>query len=67
MLHLAVQDIGDGLDPAMGMPGEAPQILLRIVGMEIVQQEKRIQFWDVLEAERPFEMYPSPFQRRPAR
>ena len=42
VLHRAIQDIGDGLDAAMRMPGEAGEIVLRVVVAEIVEQQKRI-------------------------
>ena len=38
MLDPAIKHVGDGLDAAMRMPGEAGQVLGRIFGAEVVEQ-----------------------------
>ena len=43
VIDLAGQDIGDRLDAAMRMPGEAGLVLVGIVVAEIVQQQERIE------------------------
>ena len=42
VLDVAAQHVGDGLDPAVGMPGEALQVLLGLVGAEVVEQQERV-------------------------
>jgi hypothetical protein len=47
----AAQDISDGLDAAMGMPGKAGEIIARPVVAEIVEQQERIGLLGVAETE----------------
>ena len=42
MLDAPLVDAGDRLDPAVRVPGEAPQVTLRIIRMEIVEQRHLI-------------------------
>ncbi len=51
MLDGAVQDIGDGLDAAVRMPGKAGEIIGRPVVAEIVEQQERIGLRRLAEAE----------------
>ena len=52
MLHLAREHIGDGLDAAVRMPGEAGQIVVRVLVPEIVEEQERIELGRVAESER---------------
>src|SRR5262249_48161321 len=47
----ARQHVGDGLDAAVGMPGEAGAIVVRPVIAEIVEQQERIELVRLAEAE----------------
>ena len=57
MIDIAGQHVGDGLDAAMRMPREAGEIFGRPVVAEIVQQQERIEFGGVAEAERAAQMH----------
>ena len=46
------EDIGDGFDPAMGMPREAREIVGGILVAKVVEQEEGIEVPRVTEAER---------------
>ena len=48
---LAGEHIGDGLDAAVRMPGEAGQIVGRILVAKVVEQQERIEFGGLAEAE----------------
>ncbi len=63
MLHRSRQNIGDGLDPAMRMPGKAREIILRHVVAEIIQQQKRIEVGSIAETKGAPQMHPGAFQR----
>ena len=47
----AFQNISDGLDAAVRMPGEAGEIILRVIVAEIVEQQERIGLGGFAEAE----------------
>ena len=64
MLNLAVKHIGDGLYPAMRMPRKTFDILVRIAGMKVIQQQKGVQIRELLVAKRPFQVHASPFDGR---
>ena len=66
MFHQAFEDVGDGLDPPVGMPGKAGQVLFRFAGMEVIQHQKRVEQWHLVVAEGPLEMHTSPFPGRSA-
>ena len=51
MLDVAGEHVGDGLDPAVGMPRKAGEIVVRAVVAEVVEQEERIELRRVAEAE----------------
>ena len=48
---VAGQHVGDGLDAAVRMPGEAGEVVVGIVVAEIVQQQERIELLGLAEAE----------------
>ena len=52
VLHLSRQDVGDGLDAAVGMPGEAGQVVLRVVVAEVVQEEEGVEVGCIAKPER---------------
>src|SRR5271156_3248955 len=56
------EDVGDGLDAAVGMPGEAGEIVLGHVVAEVVEEEERIEVGSVAEAEGAAEMDPGAFE-----
>ncbi len=49
--HFAGENISDGLDAAVRMPGEAGEIVGRILVAEIIEQEERVEFVRFAEAE----------------
>ena len=51
VLDVAGQHVGDGLDAAMRMPGKAGAVFVGTVVAEIVEQQERIEFGGVAEAE----------------
>ena len=61
MIDLAGQDIGDGLDAAMRMPGKAGLVLVGIVVAEIVEQQERVELLGVAEAEGAAQMHAGAF------
>ena len=54
--HFAGKDVGDGLDAAMRVPGEAGEVVRGILVAEIIQQEKRIELLCFAEAEGALEL-----------
>src|SRR6185437_11003245 len=61
MRHLAGQHISDGLDAAMRMPGEAGDIVRRVLVAEIVQKQKRIELRGFAKAEGALQLYARAF------
>ena len=61
VLDRAAQHIGDGLHPAVRMPGEPLHILVGIIGTEIVEEQERIILLRGTEADRTMEMDACPF------
>src|SRR5712691_8510403 len=61
VLHGPVEDVGDGFDPAMGMPRESGPVVLRVVVAEVVQQEEGIELRGVPEAEGPAQLHAGTF------
>src|SRR5258708_1489708 len=64
VFHGSGEDVSNGLDPTMGVPGEACQIVFRNVIAEIVEQKKRVEVGCVAEAERAAEMDSRAFHGR---
>ena len=60
----AVEHVGDCLDAAMRMPGEAGEVVLRTIIAEIVEQQKRIGLGGVAEAEGAAQAHAGPFHGR---
>ena len=63
VLHVAGEHVGDGLDPPVRVPGEPLEIVLRSVIAKIVQQQKRVEYRHLAEAEDPLQVHPGPFHR----
>ena len=51
------EDIGDRLNPAVGMPGKSRQIVCWIVIAKIVQQKKGIEFFGFTETEGALQLH----------
>ncbi|MBP1717496.1 MAG: hypothetical protein H6Q43_934 [Deltaproteobacteria bacterium] len=64
MFHLSMKDIRDCLNPAVGMPREALQVVSRVVGMKIIKKKKRIQHGNMLIAKGSFQMNPGALDGR---
>ncbi len=59
--HFAGQDIGDGLDAAMRVPGKSGEIVGRILIAEIVEQQERVELVRFAEAEGALQFYACAF------
>src|ERR1019366_406408 len=55
--HFAGENVGDGLDAAMGVPGEAGEVVRGVLIAEIIQQEERIELLGFAESEGALELY----------
>src|SRR3546814_1548281 len=51
MLHVAIEHVGDSLEAAMRMRREAGEVIVRIVGIELVEHQERIEIQDALRSE----------------
>ena len=51
MRHFAGKDVSDGFDAAVRMPGEAGEVVGRILVAKVVEQEKWVEFLGFAEAE----------------
>src|SRR5205809_3806451 len=65
MLDATVQHVGHRLDAAVRMPRETRDVFRGVLGTEVVEEKERIQPRDFRGAERPTEVDPRPFNRRP--
>ena len=63
MLDGSRENIGDGLDAAVGMPGEAGQVIVGDIVAKIVEEQKRIEIGRVAKTERTPEMDAGAFER----
>ena len=66
VLHLALENVGYGLDAAVWVPGETRQILFRVRGPESVEEKKRVEEGHFVVRERAAESDARPFQGRDA-
>ena len=64
MLDAAREDVGDRLDPAVGVPGEARAVVGRAVAAEIVEEQEGVHPLGVAEAEGAVEAHARPLHRR---
>ena len=62
VLDGAGQNVGDGLDATVRVPGKTGQIILWNVIAEIVQQQERVELGGVAEAERAAQMHARVFE-----
>ena len=51
VLDRAGEHVGDGFNPSMWMPRKSGQIIFRVIIAKIIQQQKRIEFLGLAEAE----------------
>ena len=63
MLDRACQDVGDGLDAAMRMPGKTGQIIRWIVVAKIVQQQEGIEILGLAETKGTLQLDSCALQR----
>lgn len=63
MLDRSVENVGDRLDSAMGMPGEPPEVLRRLARPEIIEQKEGIEHRHFTVSERTPQVYARPFNR----
>ncbi len=61
MLDLPRDHVGYRLDPPVGMPGEPGDVIPWLVGMKIVQHQKRVEKRDFGVSEGAFELHAGPF------
>ena len=66
MLHFARQHIGDGFNPAVGMPGKARGVIRRVIPAKIIQQQEWVKEVRVAKSKSAPQMHPRAFQGGPA-
>ncbi len=66
VIDLALEHVGDGLDAAMGMPGESRRVESRVVAAEVVEHQEGVEKGLLAGAEGPAQMYPGALYGRPA-
>jgi hypothetical protein len=57
VLHRAVDHVRHGLEAAMRMVGEAGDVVVRIVGLELVEEQERIEHRERAAAERAIQAH----------
>jgi hypothetical protein len=67
MLHTTLEHVGYGLDPAVGVPGKAGQVILWAVCPEIIKHQERIEERQFIVTERPVKPDTGPFNCRVCR
>jgi hypothetical protein len=65
MFNGAGQDVRDGLDTPVRVPGKAGEVILWNIVSEVIQEQERIELGCVAEPESPAQTHPSTFQRGP--
>src|ERR1700722_16364470 len=60
VIHGSRQDVGDGLDPAMRMPGKSREVIFGHVVAEIIEQEERIEVRRIAKAKARRRCTPAP-------
>jgi hypothetical protein len=58
------EDVGDGFDAAMRVPGEAFELVLGVFVAEVIEEEKRVEVFGFAEAERALEADTCAFEGR---
>src|SRR5207244_10865065 len=64
VVHRPREDVGDGFDPAMGVPGEPREVVLGVLVAKVVEQEKGIELFGIAEAERAAQPHAGPLDGR---
>src|SRR6059036_1770116 len=64
MVHRSCEDVGDGLDAAMRVPGKACQIIFWNVIAEVIEEKKRIEVGSITEAKCTAQVHACAFQSR---
>src|ERR1700755_2320604 len=64
MVDVSSENVGDGLNPAMRMPGKSGKVIFGNIVAKVVEQEKRVEVFGVAEAERTAQVYARTLQRR---
>jgi hypothetical protein len=63
MLNGSGQDVRNGLDTPVRVPGKAGEIVIGNIVSEIIQEQERIELGRVAEPESPAQTHPGTFQR----
>ncbi len=58
------QNVGDGLDTAVRMPGKASEVILWHIVPEVIQQQERVKIRGVAKAESPAQAHAGAFECR---
>lgn len=61
MLDLSGQNVGDGFNAPMRMPGESSLVVARLIVSEIIEKQDRVELRGVVESEPSVEMNSGPF------
>ena len=61
VVDLALEHVGDGLDAAMGMPGESRAVEGGVVATEVVEHQEGVEKRLLAGTEGPAEMHPRAF------
>src|SRR5262249_60804612 len=64
VLDVAVEDVGDGLDAPVRVPGEPLPVVVGVLGAEMVEQQERVELRDLVEAERASQVDARPLEGR---
>jgi hypothetical protein len=59
-----VEDVSDRLDAAVGVPRKAREVMAGVIGMEVVEEQERIELRDLVVPEGPIKMDTRPFDCR---
>jgi hypothetical protein len=63
MFDGAGQDVRDGLDTPVRVPGKAGEVVIRNIIPEVIKQQEWVELQGIAKAERPPQTHPSTFQR----
>src|SRR5262249_9105415 len=64
VLDVAVEDVGDGLDAPVRVPGEPLPVVVGVLGSEVVEQQERVELRNRVEAERASQVDARPLEGR---
>ena len=57
MAHAPVEHVGDGLETAMRVIGEAGDVVFRLVGAELIEQQERVEVGQLRLADDPAQLH----------